>query len=101
MRENSTPSAEIAATGYERQKRWLYRWFYGHANAVICQSGHAMLNDLSTQFEVPREKMVRIYNPVDCERVRRLGAVAPILSAAGDRTWWRAEGWNRRKGLIS
>ena len=76
VRENSTPSAEADAMGSLRRKKLLYHWFYGRANAVICQS-EVMLDDLNEQFELPREKMVRIYNPVDCERIRSLAADRP------------------------
>lgn len=76
VRENSTPSAEVHAMGSLRQKKLLYRWLYGRANAVICQSD-AMLDDLGEEFAVPRKKMIRIYNPVDCEQIRRLAKHGP------------------------
>lgn len=69
VRENSTASAEAAATGDLRRRKFLYRCFYHNANAVVCQSD-VMLDDLCEQFHVPRGKMVRIYNPVDGERIR-------------------------------
>jgi glycosyltransferase involved in cell wall biosynthesis len=76
VRENNTPSAEAGATGGLRWKKFLYHWFYGHANAVICQS-EVMLDDLCEQFDVPRKKMVCIYNPVDGEQIRRLANDGP------------------------
>jgi len=76
VRENSTPSAEVDAMGGLRRKKLLYDWFYSGAKAVICQSD-AMLEDLYEQFGVPREKMVRIYNPVDGERIRQLANAEP------------------------
>lgn len=76
VRENSTASAEAIATGDVRRRKLLYRCFYRNANAVICQSD-AMLNDLCEQFHVPRKNMVRIYNPVDGERIRSIATNAP------------------------
>jgi glycosyltransferase involved in cell wall biosynthesis len=50
-----------------------------------------MLNDLADHFAVPREKMVRIYNPVDFGKIRQLAeadrnpyaGVGPHLVAVG------------------
>ena len=69
---------------------WLYRHLYGRADAVVCLSD-SMVEDLVVNFSLPREKLVRIYNPVDIERVRQLGGVGenpyasagPHLVAAG------------------
>lgn len=83
VRENSMPSAEAGATGRLLQKKIFYRWFYRQANAVICQS-EVMLEDLGGRFGVPREKMVRIYNPVDRERIQRQATDEPNpFSGAG------------------
>ena len=71
VRENSTPSAEVAAIGGLWLKRLLYRQFYRKADAVICQS-EVMLNDLCDRFDVPRKTARRIYNPVDIDRIRSL-----------------------------
>jgi glycosyltransferase involved in cell wall biosynthesis len=75
VRENNSPG-ESAIAGRRRKEKFLYHWFYGHANAVICQS-YAMLQDLCEQFDVPREKLVCIYNPVDRERIRHLANSSP------------------------
>ncbi len=69
---------------------WLYRHLYGRADAVVCLSD-SMVEDLVVNFRLPREKLVRIYNPVDIERVRQLGGIGenpyagagPYLVAAG------------------
>lgn len=50
---------------------WLYRRLYRRADAVICLSD-SMAEDLAQNFRVPREALVRIYNPVEIERIRRL-----------------------------
>src|SRR5258707_4018592 len=77
---------------------WLYRHLYGRADAVICLSD-SMVDDLVVNFGLPREQLVRIYNPVDIGRVRQLADVGenpysspgPHLVAAGRLT--------RQKGL--
>jgi glycosyltransferase involved in cell wall biosynthesis len=69
---------------------WLYRRLYRRADAVICLSD-SMADDLAQNFRVPREALVRIYNPVEIERVRRLAdnggnlyvGPGPHLVAAG------------------
>lgn len=76
VRENSTASVEAVAAGEVRRRKLLYRFFYHNANAVICQS-EVMLDDLCEQFHVPRNKMVRIYNPIDGARIRGDATNAP------------------------
>ncbi|HYX48684.1 MAG TPA: glycosyltransferase, partial [Ktedonobacteraceae bacterium] len=69
---------------------WLYRNFYKRADKVVCLSD-SMVNDLVESFAIPREKLVRIYNPVDIEKVRELAQTGndpftgpgPHLVAAG------------------
>ena len=54
-----------------RLHKLLYRYLYKKADKVICLSD-SMVNDLAAHFNVPREKLVRIYNPVDLMHVREL-----------------------------
>lgn len=68
----------------------LYRLLYKHADAIICLS-NAMQHELARNFSVPPEKLIRIYNPLDVERIQslaRLGGTpyvgsGPNLVAAG------------------
>jgi len=77
VREGITVSACLAVDGqYAPVWRWLYRRFYKFADKIICQSD-SMLIDLVQNFAVPREKTVRIYNPVDVERIKRLADSLP------------------------
>ena len=48
---------------------WLYRQFYRRADMVVCLCD-AMVHDLVSHFDLPREKIVRIYNPVDIDKVQ-------------------------------
>ena len=48
---------------------WLYRHLYKRADRVVCQSDW-MIEDFVRHFDLPREKLVRIYNPVDVKAVR-------------------------------
>lgn len=50
---------------------WLYRHLYKRADVVVCLSD-SMVDDMAEHFKVPREKLARIYNPVDVERVRQV-----------------------------
>lgn len=69
---------------------WLYRNFYKRADTVVCLSD-SMVNDLVENFGIPRDKLVRIYNPVDTDKVRELAQAGsnpfkdpgPHLVAAG------------------
>ncbi len=51
--------------------RLLYRHFYPRADGIICVADH-VLEDLAEQFRIPRQKLVRIYNPMDLGRVQKL-----------------------------
>jgi glycosyltransferase involved in cell wall biosynthesis len=69
---------------------WLYRNFYKRADKVVCLSD-SMVSDLVENFSIPREKLVRIYNPVDTGKVREsaqtgsnpFNGTGPHLVAAG------------------
>lgn len=52
----------------------LYRRLYKHADIVICLS-ETMKKELATDFTLPVEKLVRIYNPLDVEMIRSMAAV--------------------------
>lgn len=70
--------------------KFLYRRLYRRADKVICLSD-SMVNDLAEHFNVPHEKLVRIYNPVDIKLVREMAeygrnpysGAGPQLVAAG------------------
>jgi len=77
VREGITVSACLAVDGkYAPVWKWLYRRFYKFADKIICQSD-SMLIDLVQNFAVPRENTVRIYNPVDVDRIKRLADSLP------------------------
>ncbi len=91
VREAVTVSAHLAQDiQHPKMWQWLYRRFYKKADKIICLSDE-MLNDLAEHFGVPREKMVRIYNPVDVDRIKCLAEArnnpysgfGPHLVAAG------------------
>jgi glycosyltransferase involved in cell wall biosynthesis len=73
---------------------WLYRHSYKRADAVVCLSD-SMVEDMVANFGLAREKLVRIYNPVDVEKVRNDAAQqpnpyqgsGPFLVAAGRLTY--------------
>jgi glycosyltransferase involved in cell wall biosynthesis len=90
LREASVASLAVKDRRHPRLWEWLYRGCYKRADGVICLSD-AMADDMVTHFGVPREKVVRIYNPVDVKAVREMAAVetspfagpGPHLVAAG------------------
>ena len=76
VREAAVASAALEGeTGHPTLYKWLYRRFYRRADAVICLTD-SMVDDLAQNFDVPRDKLIRIYNPIDAERVRGLGAIS-------------------------
>jgi len=91
VREAVIPSALFREENQNiRLWGWLYRTFYKRADRVVCLSD-SMVSDLVDNFAIPREKLVRIYNPVDTEKVRELAqtgnnpfsGAGPHLVAAG------------------
>ena len=52
-------------------RSWLSRRLYPRAHRVICASD-AMCRDLAQEYGVPPARLVRIYNPVDRERLCEL-----------------------------
>lgn len=91
VRESVTSSVVLPEeTGHPGFWQWLYRHLYNRADKVVCLSD-AMMNDMAEHFSVRTEKLVRIYNPVEVERVRELSQTGgnpfsgpgPHLVAAG------------------
>jgi len=89
--ESTTLSVYLKqATRYPQIWAAMYRWLYKHADKVVCLSD-AMKKELAEDFAVPPEKLVRIYNPLDVEMVRRFAQLdgnpyagtGPHLVAAG------------------
>ncbi len=77
LREATTPSLFVENDAqHPRLWRWLYRHLYPRADKIICLS-NAMLEDMAVHFAIPREKLVRIYNPVDVGKLRQLAAGEP------------------------
>src|SRR5437660_4164951 len=71
LREATIPSAFIAQQArHPRVWRWFYRHLYKRADRIVCLSDF-MLKDLAEQFGLPPKRLIRIYNPVDLNHVRR------------------------------
>jgi glycosyltransferase involved in cell wall biosynthesis len=72
LREATTPSAFVAGDAqHPRLWKWFYRHLYRRADKIVCLSD-SMLRDMVENFGIPQEKVVRIYNPVDIGKVRKL-----------------------------
>jgi glycosyltransferase involved in cell wall biosynthesis len=91
VREAVIPSACIAEESrHPSIWIWLYRHLYKRADKVVCLSD-SMVDDMVEQVKIPRQKLVRIYNPVDIMRVQELSQIGaspflgsgPHLVAAG------------------
>jgi glycosyltransferase involved in cell wall biosynthesis len=86
----NTKTSFLQETQHPQAWMWLCRHLYKRADRIVCLSD-SMLNDLVEHFGLSREKMVRIYNPVDTEKVRELAEIGgspyhgpgPHLVAAG------------------
>ena len=71
LREASLPSAFLEQGARNpRILKWMYRVLYPKADQIICLCD-AAINDMVEHLGVSRNKLVRIYNPVDVEMVRR------------------------------
>jgi glycosyltransferase involved in cell wall biosynthesis len=91
IRECSVLSVRLKSdTRYPRLWRWLYQYLYRWADNVLCQSD-AMVKDMTEHFNLPQQRLVRIYNPIDIDLVCELGqsggnpysGIGPQLVAAG------------------
>jgi glycosyltransferase involved in cell wall biosynthesis len=91
IREAATPSAFLAKdTKHPRLWEFFYRHLYRRADKIICLSD-SMQRDFVENFQLPQEKLIRVYNPVDVEMVQRLarmganpyGTTGPNLVVAG------------------
>lgn len=82
LREATLPTAFLATESeYPRITRFLYRHLYSKSDRIICLCDEA-IDDMAEHLAIPREKLVRIYNPVDIEMVRRMaqGAASPYTN---------------------
>lgn len=71
IREAAVASAFLSIeTKYPGIWRWFYRHLYRRADTIICLSD-SMVEDMVQHFQLPREKLVRIYNPIDAERIQQ------------------------------
>lgn len=70
-RETSVASLYIQHDSNSKLYRFLYRHFYKNFNQIICQSSY-MREDLIKVFNLPKEKMVVINNPVNIDKIERL-----------------------------
>src|ERR1044071_1208331 len=72
LREASIPSAFLAqGARYPRILKWMYSRLYPRDDQIICLCD-AAINDMIERLGISRNKLVRIYNPVDVEMLRRL-----------------------------
>lgn len=70
LREATLPSAFLATESqYPRLTKWLYRRLYSKSDRIICLCD-AAIEDMVAHLGIPREKLVRIYNPVDIAMIR-------------------------------
>jgi glycosyltransferase involved in cell wall biosynthesis len=90
LRQSALASAAVEEETHPRLSRFVVRRLYRRADKIVCLSD-AMVEDLAGRFDLPREKITRIYNPVDVERIQQLAAAqgspysgaGPYLVAAG------------------
>lgn len=68
VRESNTPSISLLSTKRPTINKLLYKFFYKYADIIICQSEY-MKNDLIKNFNIPEHKLLKIYNPVDFEKI--------------------------------
>jgi glycosyltransferase involved in cell wall biosynthesis len=72
IREGAAPVAQyIHGRKHPWVRGWLYRYVYPRADRIICV-GDFVVDALADNFHIPRNKLVRIYNPVDIELGRKL-----------------------------
>ncbi|MFV8808139.1 glycosyltransferase [Aerococcus urinaeequi] len=69
-REENTASTSIQSQGgiYKYFYNWYYKNIYKKATQIICQSKF-MQTDLIETYNIPNEKLIKIYNPVDFQKI--------------------------------
>lgn len=67
-------SVLLAESAHPRLYAFLYRHLYRNADVVVCLSD-SMVSDMAEHFDVPQEKLVRIYNRVEAEKVRKTATI--------------------------
>ena len=68
IREGSVVKENIKAEPHYKIMRFLYKHLYKTADKIICQSDF-MIDELSSLFNLPKKKCIRIYNPVNFKHV--------------------------------
>ncbi len=91
VRESSVLSVRLnCECRYPKLWGWMYRFLYKSIDCVVCQSD-SMVQEMTGQFQLPRQKVARIYNPINRDLVCELGrsgknpysGVGPHLVAVG------------------
>ena len=71
IRESTMPGVFLREESkWPRLWEWAVRRLYRKADKVVCLSD-AMAQELAENFGVPPERLARIYNPLDFEKVRK------------------------------
>jgi glycosyltransferase involved in cell wall biosynthesis len=100
VRESSVVSELLEEPGQPWFFKYLYARLYPHADLIVCQS-EGMRWDLAENFGIPGDRMVRIYNPVDCDRIRDdiVGSESPFQEEGEGPHIVSAGRLTREKGL--
>ena len=69
LREENTVSAALKETKFRKLWEIYYRKIFTKSDKIICQSKY-MVEDLNSNFNVPLDKMIQIYNPVDFKYIK-------------------------------
>ena len=67
-RESNIPTINLKQSSFPRILPFLYRRLYPKFDKIVCQSKD-MFEDLSRCFDIPRDKLVIINNPVDVKAI--------------------------------
>jgi glycosyltransferase involved in cell wall biosynthesis len=71
IREGSVVQENLKAEPHPTIMAFLYKHLYKKADKIICQSNFMIL-ELNTLFNIPKEKCICIYNPVQFEISKKL-----------------------------
>jgi len=69
-RESSIPSVRENQKYPDLLNNFLYKRFYNNLDLIVCQSKY-MMNDLFVHYDIKKEKMLVINNPVDIESINK------------------------------
>lgn len=76
IREIFSTKHDIFGSRYPRSSEMIRKFLYKNVSKIICQSD-SIRKDLITGYNLPEDKFIRIYNPVDVKEIKEKALIDP------------------------